>query len=91
MATKQFYGKEEERFHAFLNKLHERLYIILKDNISKGVDPVETDVDLLNVLYRVYDSESISWLKDDVLDAQIVSEQQLFSDTTAEETKRSDS
>lgn len=91
MAEKQFYGKEEERFHAFLNKLHERLYIILKDNITKGIDPVETDVDLLNVLYRVYDSEPISWLRDDALDAQVVSEQQLFSDTKTEETKRSDS
>ena len=91
MAKKEFYGKDEENFMWFLNKLHERLFIILKDNVSKGVDPVETDVNLLNILYKVYDSESISWLKEELGLGQTVSEQQLFSDTKAEETKRSDS
>jgi len=55
MRDKKPYGLEEKKFFTFLVKLHERLTIILDDNVSKSVDPVESDVILLTRLIDFYD------------------------------------
>jgi len=91
MSKKAFYGKEDERFFKFLCKLHERLYIILDDNIAKGVDPVEVDIELLKHLYKLHDTIDIAWLKDEAVEEQVVSEQKLFSDTLSDNNNRSGS
>jgi hypothetical protein len=85
MAKKKFYGEPEKQFHLFLRKLHERLVIILDDNVAKEVDPIEEDIILLQELYKMYNAPTtIPWIKEGADETVSVSQQPLFSDTTSE-------
>lgn len=53
--------KDVVQFYNFLQKLKERLTIILDVNPSSGVDPVDEDTSLINELYDLYDKTDMSW------------------------------
>jgi len=55
MSEKKPYGLEEKELFKFLIKLHERLTIILDDNINKNVDPTESDIILLEKLCEFHE------------------------------------
>ena len=56
--------RESKEFFSFLEKLSERLIIIVHHNPAQGVDPCETDVQLLEELYGFYEKTSVPWVKD---------------------------
>jgi len=53
--------KQNEAFTKALVKVHERLTIMFDHNLRNKVDPCESDVMLLEDLYRWYDTSSLDF------------------------------
>lgn len=70
---------QNKRFLNYLLKKHERLTIILDDNISKGVDPVEEDVQFLLEEWRAFDNSNIAWAQHEDKPEQIVTQAELYA------------
>jgi len=75
---------QTKEFFYFLCKLHERLTIILDDNVAKGVDPQEEDILLMQELYPLYHSSNVKWAQKEQQEAEVVTQAQIFSDKKAE-------
>lgn len=72
--------RENKKFLGFCLKLHERLTILLDDNIHNKRDPIEEDITLLNDLYSLYDTTNVSWVTDDLYQEQVVIQSTIFND-----------
>lgn len=70
---------QNKRFLNYLLKKHERLTIILDDNISKGVDPVEEDINFLLEEWRAFDNSNLAWAKHEDHPEQSVTQGELYA------------
>jgi len=68
-----------------LNKLKERLVILLDHNVNSGVDPSEDDIFLLRELCGFIDRSSVTWMAKEPELSQDVTQTILTLDKTAEE------
>jgi DNA repair protein RadC len=55
---------QKEGFHYFLNHVKQRLVIIMDHNIPSGVDPCQSDIDLMRSLYNVYETGEVDTYSD---------------------------
>ena len=76
---------QNRRFLNYLIKKHERLTIVLDDNLSKGVDPIEEDVQFLLEEWRAFDSSNLTWAVHEDKPEQVVTQGVLYADTKSEE------
>jgi hypothetical protein len=80
MATNGRTELETQEFNDFLFKLRERLTIILVDNPSKSVDPIPSDIKLLEELYLLYDKSELDFANIEKIEGKSVSQTEMFPD-----------
>ena len=61
MDTKKISKRDVLEFYMFLQKLKERITILLDVNPSNGVDPIDEDVQLLHELHQLHDKTTMPW------------------------------
>ena len=83
--NKPDFTKENKRFLNYLLKVHERLTIILDDNMSKCVDPKEEDIQFLEEMMTAFDNSSMSWAKHEDSPDEIATQGILYADIKADE------
>ena len=66
--------KDLLEFYGFLQKLKERITIILDVNPSSGVDPIDEDVQLLHELQEFHNRTNMPWASKRNQDDQSVSQ-----------------
>ena len=54
-------NKDLLEFYVFLQKLKEKITILLDVNPSSGVDPIDEDIQLLHELHKLFDTTNMSW------------------------------
>lgn len=75
---------QNKRFLKYLIKKHERLTMILDDNISKQADPIEDDILLLREEWDAFDNSSLPWASYEGNPDEIVTQGELYTDTTSD-------
>ena len=61
MDTKKISKRDVLEFYMFLQKLKEKITILLDVNPSSGVDPIDEDIQLLHELHKLFDTTNMSW------------------------------
>ena len=75
---------QNKRFLNYLLKKHERLTIILDDNLSKGADPSEVDIELLLEEWNAFDRSTLPWAVHEDQPEEVATQGVLYADIKAD-------
>ena len=74
--------KEHRQYIHFLKKIRERLTLLFDHNLPLGKEIIDSDRELLHVLYKVFDHGEIERLSREPLDNEKVTQVEMFKATS---------